>query len=164
MKIQKKYVYTFLIIIFLLTGMIIALKFWRYGVFIPSAWEKFVARPSDSPVKTFDSFQTALAKEDDNYLKYITRDARVRYKKLFADKKIRERYLEPIVNMQEIYIVPCENTLTCERLAVYSYDYHINEPYWEESAGNTILVPAGTHKLEMTFVEIKKGYWQINEF
>jgi hypothetical protein len=30
--------------------------------------------------------------------------------------------------------------------------------------GKDFLIPAGKRKLEMTFVEIKKGYWQINEF
>lgn len=164
MYFQKKYLYSFLIIIFLGTSLALGLKFWKYGMYIPFLWEKLRARPSNTPLATFDKFQEALSKNNDSYLVYITKETRDQYKKIFSDAEIRERYLQPLTNIQEEYIVDCENKLTCEHIAVYSYDYSIKEPYWEEVSGKRYLIPAGTQKLEIRFVEVKKGYWQINEF
>lgn len=161
---QKKYIYSFLIIIILGACLTIGLKFWRYGVYLPFIWEKIRAEPSTTPLETFDKFQQALSENNDNYLLYITKDKRDEYKKMFSDIEIKDRYLEPLTNVREEYSTDCENRLTCERIAVYSYDYVITEPYWEEVSGERFLVPSGTQKLEMRFVEVKKGYWQINEF
>ena len=160
---QKKYVYSFLIIVFLVASLVIGLKFWRYRIYIPFFWEKLQAQPSKTPLEAFDKFQQALSENTDNYLSYITKETRDKYKNIFSDAEIREKYLQPLTNVREEYIVDCENTITCEHIAVYSYDYSINEPYWEEVSGKRYLIPAGIQKLEIRFVEVKKGYWQINE-
>jgi hypothetical protein len=134
-------------------------------MYVPFFWEKIFAKQNNTPLKVFNKFQIALKAEDQKtYLQYITKETRDRYRDLLSDSEIRERYLEPLTNVQELYTVDCENKLTCERIAVYSYDYNISEPYWEEIMGKRYLIPSGTQKLEMTFVEIKKGYWQLNEF
>lgn len=164
MKIQKKYIIIFLFSLLFILSIILGLKSWKYIIYTPFFWEKLVAKPSNAPLEAFNNFQTALENKGNTYLKYITKETRDKYKKLLSNPRVRERYLQPLVNVQEQYIIDCDNKLTCEHIAVYSYDYTISEPYWEKISGKRFLIPAGTQELEMRFVEIKKGYWQLNEF
>lgn len=140
-------------------------NYWQYSIYVPFIWEKFKAKPAQTPLDTLSKFQTALEANNSNeYLRYITKESRPRYASLFSKEDMRQKYIQPFVGLQEQYTNQCENLLTCQQIAVYSYIYEVKEAYWEEVAGQRFVVPAGEQELEIVFVEVADGYWQINEF
>lgn len=151
--------------IFLVVGAGMILRFWKYIIYLPPLWERLVALPAESPGIAYEKFQNELLKgNDQKSLRFITRETRDKYRELLRDPEIRKHYVSPLNNLTELYQADCEDQRVCRVMSVYTYDYEVTEAYWENILGKDFLIPAGKRKLEMTFVEIKKGYWQINEF
>lgn len=137
---------------------------WPYRFYIAPTWEKMIAPRAASPLDAYDKFRETLKTGDsDQALQYVVREKRSHYRSLLKDLAARERLLNNVSNLSEYATMNCEDQVVCTTMAIYTYDHKVTEPYWEEVMGKRFLVQAGTRHLEMTFVELKPGYWQISE-
>lgn len=137
---------------------------WKYIIYLPYIWERFRAQPAATPEEAYEKFRTAITEgKTDTSLRYIVRGKREEYRQLLVDPKIRQHYTQSLNHFVKEYMIDCDDPLVCRSRALYSYEYEVPEAYWEEISGQRFLVPAGAQRLEMVFMEIKPGYWQISE-
>lgn len=136
----------------------------RYIIYLPYLWERLRARPAATPEEAYEKFRAAVAEgKEQEFLSYIVREKRSHYRQILTDPTLRQHYSQPLQRLMKEYIIDCEDQLACRSRALYSYEYEVTEAYWEEINGQRFLVPAGSQRLEMVFMEIKPGYWQISE-
>lgn len=139
-------------------------RFWKYVVYVPPLWEKLVALPAATPIEAYEKFKVALQKEESHtYLRYIIREKRKLYRTILQDPIVRSHYTTRAVDLNEQFQTECDDKIICRSTAVYTYEFEILEPYEEEIDGKKFLVPAGIQTLEMRFVELRPGHWQISD-
>mgnify|MGYP007037473580 FL=1 len=119
---------------------------------------------SETPLKAYEGFQTAL--KDNNIhlaLRYISRENRSKYRHLLEDAEMQKRQIEGSSNFKELYKVDCAAQEVCRQSAVYTYEYEVQKGYYEEISGKRFFISPGKQFLEMKFIELKNGRWQISE-
>ena len=143
---------------------------WAFGTYapelrrLPYVWERLTTPRADNPQAAYDGFYEALGgKSWENALKYITRENRERYRELLRDPETRRRQLADKGVLQELRTADCDKSEICRREAIYTYEYEVKEGFWEEVMGKRFFVPAGKQTLEMSFIELPSGRWQISE-
>lgn len=164
MKLSRNSKIIIIIAIILLIFSLLISRFWKYIVYIPVLWEKLIALPAETPPEAYEKFKSALEKKERHiYLRYIVRDNRKMYRTILDDPAVYSHYAGQDIELQEQYTLDCEDRIICRSTAVYIYKLEIPEPYEEEIDGKKFMVPAGIETLEMRFVEIKPGHWQISD-
>ncbi len=131
---------------------------------LPYYWESFSAPRVSNPQAAYDGFYEALAKERwQKALAYISLENRERYRVLLGDPETRRRQLSSKSVLTELRTTDCDSGEACRREALYSYEYEVKEGFWEEIAGKRFFVPPGKQQLEMSFIQLPGGRWQITE-
>lgn len=164
MKLSRNSKLVIVALIILLILSLLLSRFWKYVVYVPVLWERLIALPAETPPEAYEKFKAALEKRERHvYLRYIVRDNRKMYRTILDDPVVYSHYTGQDIELEEQYSLDCEDRIICHSTAVYTYELEILEPYEEEIDGKKFMVPAGVEILEMRFVEIKPGHWQISD-
>lgn len=119
-----------------------------------------------SPLEAYNGFYEALAAGDqERALSYLAPEARAAFAAdIMRDPDVLRRQIDHKAGLHLISEQACgPHEPGCRRSAVYGYRYEVTEAYSEQIDGVTVQVEPQAFSLEMTFIQLPDGSWQISE-
>ncbi len=161
----KKWAAIIAAVLFVLCALWFAVRYGQYRVYIPYYWEMLVAPRSASPQEAYEKFYEALrADKMSKAVRYLSREERAAFKQsLLEDPQYKQRQIDHKSELRELYTVACDEEALCRQFAVYEYEYEIKEAYLDSAGGEEFLVAPGSQTLEMKFIQLPGGAWQISQ-
>ncbi len=165
---RKNWVYWLALAASLLIMAFFMLRDWPTGneVSLRPSENQPMAVSSISPETAYDEFYKALSAGNiDGAMQFLSAEMRDEFRREIAvDVTALQRHLADKAQLQVIEKGDCgPHEPACVRYAVYEHDYEVIAGYWETIGGKEFYVSPGSHRLEMRFIQLADGSWQISE-
>jgi len=124
--------------------------------------KSFLSAPAKNPESAYLNFRQALANTPTEAERYLSPEARDRYRFILSDSSKRAMILSWPERLNKLYQMPCDELDYCLMQAVYNLEYYQSSTTVRMST-STIEIAGGIYNREIIFIQRPDGQWWIKK-